>query len=147
MRCRIGPSISRHVFSPTDNRFIMPSQATPLVLTIQSHVAYGHVGNDAAMLPLQLLGIEPVAVHTVQFSNHTGYGEFKGQVFTPAHITDVIDGLRARGVLERCTAVLSGYLGDAGVGEAILSAVQEVRTAHPKCKTSLFSPLFRGICN
>ena len=110
----------------------MPSQATPLVLTIQSHVAYGHVGNDAAMLPLQLLGIEPVAVHTVQFSNHTGYGEFKGQVFTPAHITDVIDGLRARGVLERCTAVLSGYLGDAGVGEAILSAVQEVRTAHPK---------------
>lgn len=106
--------------------------ATPLVLTIQSHVAYGHVGNDAAMLPLQLLGIEPVAVHTVQFSNHTGYGEFKGQVFTPAHVQDVIDGLRARGVLARCTAVLSGYLGDAGVGEVILSAVQEVRAAHPK---------------
>ncbi|QNN58371.1 pyridoxal kinase PdxY [Diaphorobacter ruginosibacter] len=104
---------------------------TPLVLTIQSHVAYGHVGNDAAMLPLQLLGIEPVAVHTVQFSNHTGYGEFKGQVFTPAHVTDVIDGLRARGVLARCKAVLSGYLGDPGVGEVILSAVQEVRAAHP----------------
>ena len=104
----------------------------PLVLSIQSHVAYGHVGNDAAMLPLQLLGIEPVAVHTVQFSNHTGYGEFKGQVFTPAHVQDVLDGLRARGVLERCTAVLSGYLGDAGVGEAILAAVQEVRAAQPK---------------
>lgn len=105
---------------------------TPLVLSIQSHVAYGHVGNDAAMLPLQLLGIEPVAIHTVQFSNHTGYGEFKGQVFTPAHVQDVLDGLRARGVLARCTAVLSGYLGDAGVGEVILSAVQEVRAAHPK---------------
>lgn len=105
---------------------------TPLVLSIQSHVAYGHVGNDAAMLPLQLLGIEPVAVHTVQFSNHTGYGEFKGQVFTPAHVQDVLDGLRARGVLARCTAVLSGYLGDAGVGDAILSAVQEVRAAQPK---------------
>lgn len=105
---------------------------TPLVLSIQSHVAYGHVGNDAAMLPLQLLGIEPMAVHTVQFSNHTGYGEFKGQVFTPAHVQDVLDGLRARGVLARCTAVLSGYLGDAGVGEAILSAVQEVRAAQPK---------------
>lgn len=105
---------------------------TPLVLSIQSHVAYGHVDNDAAMLPLQLLGIEPVAVHTVQFSNHTGYGEFKGQVFTPAHVQDVLDGLRARGVMARCTAVLSGYLGDAGVGEAILSAVQEVRAAQPK---------------
>lgn len=107
------------------------TQAPPLVLSIQSHVAYGHVGNDAAMLPLQLLGIEPVAVHTVQFSNHTGYGEFKGQVFTPAHVQDVLDGLRARGVLARCTAVLSGYLGDAGVGEAILAAVQEVRAAQP----------------
>ena len=108
------------------------TQAPPLVLSIQSHVAYGHVGNDAAMLPLQLLGIEPVAVHTVQFSNHTGYGEYKGQVFTPAHVQDVLDGLRARGVLARCTAVLSGYLGDAGVGEAILAAVQEVRAAQPK---------------
>ena len=107
-------------------------QEPPLVLSIQSHVAYGHVGNDAAMLPLQLLGMEPVAVHTVQFSNHTGYGEFKGQVFTPAHVQDVLDGLRARNVLERCTAVLSGYLGDAGVGEAILAAVQEVRASHPK---------------
>ena len=108
----------------------MSTPQTPLVLTIQSHVAYGHVGNDAAMLPLQMLGIQPVAVHTVQFSNHTGYGEFKGQVFTPAHIADVLDGLRARGVLSRCVAVLSGYLGDAGVGEEILSAVQEVRAAH-----------------
>ena len=114
------------------NRQTMSTPQTPLVLTIQSHVAYGHVGNDAAMLPLQMLGIQPVAVHTVQFSNHTGYGEFKGQVFTPAHIADVLDGLRARGVLSRCVAVLSGYLGDAGVGEEILSAVQEVRAAHPK---------------
>ncbi|ADX45284.1 pyridoxal kinase [Paracidovorax avenae ATCC 19860] len=108
-----------------------PSGEPPLVLSIQSHVAFGHVGNDAAMLPLQLLGIQPVAVHTVQFSNHTGYGEFKGQVFPPAHIADVLDGLRARGVLARCTAVLSGYLGDAGVGEAILAAVQEIRAVRP----------------
>lgn len=111
----------------------LPPIEEPLrVLSIQSHVAYGHVGNDAAMLPLQMLGIEPVAVHTVQFSNHTGYGEFKGQVFTAAHVQDVLDGLRARGVLEHCTAVLSGYLGDAGVGEAIVSAVQEVRGARPR---------------
>jgi pyridoxine kinase len=103
----------------------------PLVLSLQSHVAYGHVGNAAAMLPLQLLGAQPVAVHTVQFSNHTGYGEFKGQVFAPAHVQDVLDGLRAQGVLARCEAVLSGYLGDAGVGEAVLSAVQEIRRHRP----------------
>jgi pyridoxine kinase len=109
----------------------LPPAESPLVLTIQSHVAYGHVGNAAAVLPLQLLGITPVVVNTVQFSNHTGYGEFKGQVFTPAHIEDVLNGLRARGVLARCTAVLSGYLGDAGVGEAILAAVQEIRASQP----------------
>jgi pyridoxine kinase len=103
----------------------------PLVLSIQSHVAYGHVGNAAAMLPLQLLGAQPVAVHTVQFSNHTGYGEFKGQVFSAEHISDVLDGLRARGVLARCQAVLSGYLGDAAIGEVILSAVQEIRKQRP----------------
>lgn len=103
----------------------------PLVLSIQSHVAYGHVGNAAAMLPLQLLGAQPVAVHTVQFSNHTGYGEFKGQVFSAEHINDVLDGLRARGVLARCQAVLSGYLGDAAIGEVILSAVQEIRKQRP----------------
>ena len=111
----------------------MSTLATPpLVLSIQSHVAYGHVGNAAAMLPLQLLGAQPVAVHTVQFSNHTGYGEFKGQVFSAEHINDVLDGLRARGVLERCQAVLSGYLGDAAIGEVILSAVQEIRKQRPE---------------
>lgn len=107
------------------------SLTPPPVLTIQSHVAWGHVGNSAAMLPLQLLGAEPVAIHTVQFSNHTGYGEFKGQVFSSAHIQDVLDGLRARGVLARCKAVLSGYLGDAAIGEVILATVAEIRRSQP----------------
>ncbi|MFC4728848.1 pyridoxal kinase PdxY [Coralloluteibacterium thermophilus] len=103
----------------------------PLVLSIQSHVAYGHVGNAAAVLPMQLLGVQPLPVHTVQFSNHTGYGEFKGQVFGAEHIRDVIEGLRARGVLARVDAVLSGYLGDAAIGEVILDAVEELRAARP----------------
>jgi len=102
-----------------------------IALTIQSHVAWGHVGNSAAVLPLQLLGVEAIAVHTVQFSNHTGYGEFKGQVFPASHIRDVLDGLDARGVLARCDAVLSGYLGDAGTGEVILDAVSAIRQVNP----------------
>ncbi|WP_425298831.1 pyridoxal kinase PdxY [Pseudomonas duriflava] len=109
----------------------MAPSTPPLVLSIQSHVAYGHVGNAAATLPLQLLGIQPVVINTVQFSNHTGYGEFKGQVFPPEHIHDVLEGLRARGILARCDAVLSGYLGDAAIGEVILSVVQELRRNKP----------------
>jgi len=101
----------------------------PLLLSIQSHVACGHVGNTAAVFPLQRLGIEPLAINTVQFSNHTGYGAFTGQVFGADHVRDVISGLRARGMLARCRGVLSGYLGDAAIGEVILETVHEIRAA------------------
>jgi len=104
----------------------------PLILSIQSHVAYGHVGNAAAVFPLQCLGVEVMAIHTVQFSNHTRYGEFTGQVFGAAHVRDVLSGLAARGVLARCAAVLSGYLGDAATGAAIVDAVQQVKRANPQ---------------
>jgi len=101
------------------------------ILSIQSWVAYGHVGNASAMFPLQRLGAEVWAVHTVQFSNHTGYGAWTGQVFTGHAVRDVVDGIAARGVLPGCDAVLSGYMGDAGIGEAVLDAVARVRAANP----------------
>ena len=103
----------------------------PIVLTIQSHVAWGHAGNAAAVFPLQRLGVEAVPVHTVQFSNHTGHGAFRGQVFGADHVREVVAGLRERGVLSRCAAVLSGYLGDPAIGEVILEAVAEVRRSRP----------------
>jgi pyridoxine kinase len=101
------------------------------ILSIQSWVAYGHVGNAAAVFPLQRLGVEVWAVNTVQFSNHTGYGAWTGQVFTGAEIAAVIDGVAARGVLARCDGVLSGYMGDRSIGTAILDSVARVRAAAP----------------
>ena len=102
------------------------------ILSIQSHVAYGHVGNDASVFPLQRMGHEVWAVHTVQFAAHTGYGPPKGQVFDASHIRDVIDGIAARPDFATCEAVLSGYMGSSAIGEAILDAVQRVKTANPK---------------
>jgi pyridoxine kinase len=101
------------------------------ILSIQSWVAYGHVGNASAMFPLQRLGAEVRAVNTVQFSNHTGYGAWTGQVFEGAAVRDLVDGIAARGVLPSCDAVLSGYMGDPGIGDAILGAVARVRAANP----------------
>ena len=101
------------------------------ILSIQSHVAYGYVGNRAAVFPLQRLGNDVSAVNTVQFSNHTGYGAWTGEVFAPEHVASVIEGVAQRGALERCDAVLSGYMGDAGLGEAILDAVRRVRAGNP----------------
>ena len=101
------------------------------ILSIQSAVAYGHVGNSAAVFPLQRLGLEVWPVHTVQFSNHPGYGHRTGQVFDAGHVRDVVDGIAARGVLGQCSAVLSGYLGDPAIADAVLHAVAAVRKANP----------------
>jgi pyridoxine kinase len=101
------------------------------ILSIQSWVAYGHVGNASAMFPLQRLGADVWSINTVQFSNHTGYGGWTGQVYDGASVRALVDGIEARDVLARCDAVLSGYMGDAGIGEAILHAVDRVRAANP----------------
>ncbi len=104
---------------------------SPVILSIQSHVAYGYVGNRAAVFPLQNLGIEVIAVDTVQFSNHTGYGAWTGQVFDPAHLQDIIDGLFARGAMDSVNAVLSGYLGSAALGTVIKQTLEKLRNRNP----------------
>lgn len=101
------------------------------ILSIQSWVAYGHVGNAAAVFPMQRLGHDVWAVNTVQFSNHTGYGAWTGSVYTGEAVRDVVTGIEQRGVFARCDGVLSGYMGDASIGEAILDAVAKVKAARP----------------
>ena len=118
------------------------------LLSIQSHVAYGHVGNASAVFPLQRLGVEVWPIHTVQFSNHTGYGAWHGQVFEAAVIGDLVAGIAERGALPRCDGVLSGYMGSADIGGAILDAVERVRAANPKaayCCDPVIGDVGRGI--
>ncbi|MGL5446613.1 MAG: pyridoxal kinase PdxY [Rhabdaerophilum sp.] len=102
------------------------------ILSIQSHVAYGHVGNASAVFPMQRLGVEVWPVHTVQFSNHTGYGAWRGLVFEASLISECVTGIAERGVLGQCEAVLSGYMGSPETGAAILDAVSRVRAENPK---------------
>ncbi len=101
------------------------------ILSIQSSVAYGHVGNSAAVFPLQRLGHEVWPVNTVHFSNHTGYGAWRGPLLAPGDVADVIAGVGDRGVLGDADAVLSGYQGDPAVGAVILDAVAAVKAANP----------------
>jgi pyridoxine kinase len=97
------------------------------ILSIQSHVVYGHVGNAAAVFPLQRIGCEVWPLNTVQFSNHTGYPDFRGQAFDAAMIDDCVAGIAARGALARCDAILSGYMASPEVGAAILRGVAAAR--------------------
>ena len=102
------------------------------VLSIQSHVAYGHVGNSAAVFPLQRLGHEVWPVLTVNFSNHTGYGAWRGPLIAPDDVRAVVSGIEERGVLATCDVVLSGYQGGPAIAEVILDAVARVKAANPR---------------
>ena len=101
------------------------------ILSIQSHVAYGHVGNAAAVFALQRLGLEVWPMMTVQLSNHTGYPGWRGRSFGADHIAELVRGLEEVGALASCRAVLSGYLGTAAVGEQVLDAVERVQRYNP----------------
>jgi pyridoxine kinase len=100
-------------------------------LSIQSSVAYGHVGNSAATFPLQRLGHEVWPVLTVVFSNHTGYGAWRGPLLSPDDVRAVVTGIEERGVLPTCDGVLSGYLGGPGICEVVVDAVARVKAANP----------------
>lgn len=100
-------------------------------LSIQSSVAYGHVGNSAAVFPLQRLGHEVWPVFTVHFSNHTGYGAWRGPLLAAEDVREVVTGVQERGVLDQVDAVLSGYQGGEDIGGVILDAVERVKAANP----------------
>ena len=118
------------------------------ILSIQSSVAYGHVGNSAATFPLQRLGHDVWPVLTVHFSNHTGYGAWRGPLLDPDDVADVITGIAERGVLGEADAVLSGYQGDPAVGAVVLDAVAQVRAANPSavyCCDPVMGDVGRGM--
>jgi pyridoxine kinase len=101
------------------------------VLSIQSQVACGHVGNSAATLPLQRLGFDVIAINTVQLAHHPGHGSWHGHKVEPERIAQILEGVRRRGALARCAAMISGYLGAAAVGAIVLDAVAALRAARP----------------
>jgi len=101
------------------------------ILSIQSAVAYGHVGNSAAVFPLQRIGVEVLPVYTVNFSNHTGYGAWRGPLIDPADVREVLAGVEDRGVFPEIDVVLSGYQGGEGIADVILDAVARVKAANP----------------
>src|ERR1700733_6953120 len=102
------------------------------VLSVQSRVAYGHVGNAAAVFPLQCLGIEAWALDTVAFSNHTGHGRWRGDVVAADTVATLFEGIADLGVLPSIDAVLSGYIGTAETGAVLLDIAARIKQANPR---------------
>lgn len=104
------------------------------ILSIQSSVSYGHVGNSAAVFPLQRMGHEVMPVATVVFSNHTGYGAWGGTHIPAETVRDIVRGIDERGGLDDVELVLSGYQGGSDIGDAILDAVALVKQRNPQAR-------------
>lgn len=118
------------------------------ILSIQSSVAYGHVGNSAATFPLMRLGYEVWPVLTVHFSNNTSYPSKKGPLLKPSDVADVIEGIDELGVLPQVDAVLSGYQGAPAMGAEIIAAVERVKAANPHaiyCADPVMGDVGRGM--
>jgi pyridoxine kinase len=105
--------------------------STVTILSFQSSVAYGYVGNAAAVFCLRRAGFEVWPVDTVIFSNHPGHGGFRGHVRDAARITEIVDGLDDLDVLKECRAVISGYMGSKQTAQAVLRAVGRVKALSP----------------
>lgn len=101
------------------------------ILSIQSAVAYGHVGNSAAVFPLQRIGHEVWPVYTVNFSNHTGHGSWKGPMIPAEDVREVIAGIGDRGALKDVDVVLSGYLGGDDIAQVVVDTVKTVKEQNP----------------
>ncbi|MBN3321602.1 PDXK kinase, partial [Atractosteus spatula] len=100
------------------------------VLSIQSHVVRGYVGNKSASFPLQVLGFEVDSINSVQFSNHTGYAHWKGQVLTADELHVLYEGLKLNNV-NHYDYVLTGYTRDTSFLEMVVDIVQELKRQNP----------------
>jgi pyridoxine kinase len=105
----------------------------PRVLSIQSHVVHGYVGNKAAVFPLQLLGLDVDFINSVQFSSHTGYAHFPfGQVLNDAQLLNLLEGLEKNHLLENVGYLLTGYIGSTAFLQAVLDVLKTAKRSNPQ---------------
>lgn len=118
------------------------------ILSVQSHVAYGYVGNRAAVFPLERLGHEVTVINTVQFSNHPGYGHFSGDIMRLEHINSIFQGLETAQVFPHFDAVLTGYIGTADLGATVMHWLKRIKAANPQviyCCDPVMGDVDRGL--
>ena len=101
------------------------------VLSIQSEVAYGHVGHSAAVFPLQRLGFDVWPIHTVQLGHHPGYGRFRGHLVEPERVAVILEAVLETAPLDRCAALLVGYLGGSEIGDIVVQAMDRLKAVQP----------------
>lgn len=108
-----------------------PDQPLPIVISIQSQVAWGHVGNSAAAWPMRACGVEVIEVPTALLSNHPHYPSMRGRLLDPDLVDEILSGLAERGIHQRATAILSGFMGQAGTASVVAAFVRQAKDTNP----------------
>ena len=106
----------------------------PLVISIQSQVVMGHVGNSAALFPLQAAGLEIAAIPTVVFSNTPHYPTLRGSALPAEFFADLLQGAWERGLPQRAEYVLTGYIGSVEVARLMADFVARAKAANPRLR-------------
>jgi pyridoxine kinase len=101
------------------------------VISIQSQVAFGHVGNSAAVFPMQMHGIDVIAVPTTLLSNRPGYATLRGRVLDAELVADLLRGIEERGAVDEASVILSGYLGSAEIATVVADFVERAKARNP----------------
>src|ERR1700743_2630086 len=104
------------------------------VISIQSMVSYGHVGNSAAVFPMQMHGIDVVAVPTTLLSNRPGYPSLRGRVLEPQLVADLLAGIEERGAVDDARMILSGYLGSSEIGAVVSDFVARAKARNRRLR-------------
>ncbi|MFC3169827.1 pyridoxal kinase [Paracoccus fontiphilus] len=106
----------------------------PLVISIQSQVVHGHVGNSAAVFPMQAAGLEVAAIPTVIFSNTPDYPTLRGAPLPPGLFADLLLGAEERGLPQRAEWMMTGYIGSVEVGLLVADFVARAKAANPSLR-------------
>jgi pyridoxine kinase len=102
-----------------------------MIISIQSQVLHGHVGNSAATFPMQYLGVPVTAVPTALLSNHPHYSTMRGCIVDHELLRDLLLGVEERGLVDRSAILLTGYLGSAANGRVVAEFVARAKARNP----------------
>ena len=110
------------------SQLLLTTIQTMRVLSIQSHVVHGYVGNKAAVFPLQLLGFDVDVINSVQFSNHTGYDQkWEGDVLNGGQLDSLLDGLERNDLLKNTQHLLTGYIGSESFLRSVIRVLNTLK--------------------
>ena len=132
--CRFFQVVYKKLHIPSYSQHTAHTEMSQRVLSIQSHVVHGYVGNKAAVFPLQLLGLDVDVINSVHFSNHTGYSVIRGDVLQGEQLLALLNGLEQNDLLQDVGHVLTGYIGSDSFCQAVVTVVEHIRKANPKCR-------------